>query len=506
MRRAVTAVALVLTMLMAGCLGIGEDLAEAGPVSEPETTTVETGSWALMLTDSVRNPVAGDLLIFTVNGVADEHLDLLSIGQVTAAYNGGVPETVLDVAASTNGEVVVAFIAEQTGVVTITVELFPSDGVTFNDGTVSLSTDVTVGQAGLRLVVPTAVNADEGLVAFTGRVAPLRERPPSDLDGLTCTATLDLGSNEGPMALALDDNLGFEVMLTEDGLPPLVTITTSCIGPVDTASDTRSVRLILSEKVLDADGDGVQDELDRCPNGIGEAQGWQSRSSTDHDGDGCRDRDEDEDDDDDGRLDVDDLCLSETGWTSTENEDHDTDGCRDDSEDQDDDNDGRPDVEDACPRGTMGWTSLRAVDWDLDGCLDSGEDLDDDDDAVLDNDDACPKGESAWIQDNTTDWDFDGCLDRTEDEDDDNDGINDADLNGTMLDMCPQTSLGAVVDEFGCAADQRDSDEDGVNDASDLCSSTPLGESVDAEGCHDMDDDGVHMQNDVCPNSPARWS
>ena len=53
-------------------------------------------------------------------------------------------------------------------------------------------------------------------------------------------------------------------------------------------------------------------------------------------------------------------------------EDHDNDGCRDASEDDDDDNDGRLDVEDACPRGMTGWTSLRSLDWDLDGCNDRG--------------------------------------------------------------------------------------------------------------------------------------
>ena len=83
-----------------------------------------------------------------------------------------------------------------------------------------------------------------------------------------------------------------------------------------------------------------------------------------------------------------------------------------------------------------------------------------------------PKGESAWLQDNSTDWDRDGCLDLTEDEDDDNDGVNDMDLNGTMLDLCPQSTIGAAVDEFGCAADQRDTDGDGVVDATDLCSGT----------------------------------
>jgi len=40
----------------------------------------------------------------------------------------------------------------------------------------------------------------------------------------------------------------------------------------------------------DADGDGLVDGLDDCPNGVA---GWVSNAQTDHDSDGCRDSDED---------------------------------------------------------------------------------------------------------------------------------------------------------------------------------------------------------------------
>jgi len=58
--------------------------------------------------------------------------------------------------------------------------------------------------------------------------------------------------------------------------------------------------------------------------------------------------------------------------------------------------------------------------------------------------------------------------------DTDEDGIND------MQDMCPQTPLGATVDENGCPLD---SDGDGVYDYKDVCKNTPLRAKVDKNGC-----------------------
>jgi hypothetical protein len=52
----------------------------------------------------------------------------------------------------------------------------------------------------------------------------------------------------------------------------------------------------------DADGDGVPDASDDCPNG---ESGWTSTPATDNDGDGCRDTTEDLDDDNDGMTDLD---------------------------------------------------------------------------------------------------------------------------------------------------------------------------------------------------------
>jgi OmpA-OmpF porin, OOP family len=63
------------------------------------------------------------------------------------------------------------------------------------------------------------------------------------------------------------------------------------------------------------------------------------------------------------------------------------------------------------------------------------------------------------------------------------------------------------VDTAGCAASQRDSDSDGVNDSADKCADTPAGAKVDAEGCApeqlDTDADGVSDAVDQCADTPA---
>jgi len=59
----------------------------------------------------------------------------------------------------------------------------------------------------------------------------------------------------------------------------------------------------------------------------------------------------------------------------------------------------------------------------------------------------------------------------------DNDGITDS------ADLCSGTPSGESVDANGCSSSQLDSDNDGVSDADDLCPNTPEGEQVNASGC-----------------------
>ena len=286
------------------------------------------------------------------------------------------------------------------------------------------------------------------------------------------------------------------------------TITTKAdCGRYSSSSDTSTTQVIIEGAGDDEDGDGVQDVDDRCPSGIGANEGWQSTQATDGDQDGCRDNDEDDDDDNDGIVDTYDLCPTSYGWVSTPSADYDYDGCHDADEDLDDDNDGVEDVDDLCPVGRKGWYSNRYSDWDNDGCSDLDEDENDDNDDHLDIDDACQKGVANWVSDASNDWDNDGCQDATEDDDDDNDGVNDVNATGDTLDRCPQTPLNATdVDAQGCAAVERDTDGDGVNDLLDQCEGTPSGLSVNTVGCADIDGDGVFANVDDCSDSPDRWS
>ena len=74
------------------------------------------------------------------------------------------------------------------------------------------------------------------------------------------------------------------------------------------------------------------------------------------------------------------------------------------------------------------------------------------------------------------------------------------------MDDCPDTPDGEEVDEYGCSASQRDTDDDGIIDDMDYCPDTPDDEEVDAYGCsvsqQDTDGDGITDVMDDCPETP----
>ena len=278
-------------------------------------------------------------------------------------------------------------------------------------------------------------------------------------------------------------------------------------GKFTPKSDTVVTQILLEDSGDDADGDGIQDSEDSCPNGYGVSDGWSSTAASDQDNDGCHDLEEDLDDDNDGIFDEQDLCPTSFGWLSTPDADYDSDGCHDTVGDDDDDNDGVKDSNDLCQTGLLGWSSSTFSDWDSDGCSDFDEDLDDDNDGIYDTLDSCPKGLTNWVSNTSSDYDSDGCADLTEDYDDDNDGVMDVNNTGSILDVCPKTPINATdVDENGCAAIERDTDSDGVNDYDDQCQGTPLGLQVNNFGCADLDADGVYANVDNCPDSPTKWT
>ncbi len=281
--------------------------------------------------------------------------------------------------------------------------------------------------------------------------------------------------------------------------------------------------------VLDADGDGVADEDDNCPN---TANPGQENTDLDSEGDAC-----DSDDDNDGITDnFPDNCPrnSQTGWTSTRDfndppssTDWDNDGCKDDHpEDNDDDNDGVLDVDDTCPRTSFNpprptWISEPGTDMDGDGCRDSDEDLNDDGDAFDDSFDDCPTYYGTSTQGEQ------GCADSDQDTWSDNSDTcplqpGNSTENGKIACLDSDGDGWANVDDaFDYEPSQWfDSDGDGFGDNSaginpDDCIDTSGDSLYDRLGCYDYDGDGYSNPEgnwdsgngaDAFPQNPLQWS
>ncbi len=210
----------------------------------------------------------------------------------------------------------------------------------------------------------------------------------------------------------------------------------------------------------DSDGDGVTDDLDKCPN---------SAAGSVVDNTGCA---KDKDSDGDGVMDANDRCPS-----TPADEKVDSAGCSEKVEtaSNDADGDGVPDAQDLCSHTPAGITV------DGDGCP-----VDSDGDGTPDHVDSCPDTRKGLLTDGK------GCP-----LDTDQDGVPDS------MDRCANTPFGVKVNSKGCPLD---ADQDGVFDDADECPGTPAGVLVDGKGCpkeaeKDSDGDGVMDGRDKCPNT-----
>jgi len=187
--------------------------------------------------------------------------------------------------------------------------------------------------------------------------------------------------------------------------------------------------------VKDADGDGLPDDVDKCPNEAEDKNGFE-------DEDGCPDGARDTDGD--GIPDMSDKCVNEA---EDKNNFEDEDGCPDGARDTD--GDGIPDATDKCVNEAEDKNNFE----DEDGCPDGARDTDKD--GVPDATDKCvndPEDKDGFQDD-------DGCPDADNDEDgfcDDN-----ADIQGNLakyadvckgLDKCPneKETINGFEDEDGC--------------------------------------------------------
>ena len=493
-KSAVSAVLLSLLML-SGCFGTDPVKEEQEPVeAEPYTLNA---SW-----DNI-NP-SGE-----VDQIIELKLLLNSTGQGTYAavlntYHEDNQPGGLDVIMNEKDSFISIILQpSKHGIFTIDVELTLSTGSAY---VYSNTLTIVVPDEGVTsLIIPQYIVVESPIVQIQGQVL--------HQDVFTCSLIMEIPDQSltiDSISIQVQADGSFTHLLT--GLDEreesfIISSMAMCGEYTQTVSYSNTSVMIVENN--DIDGDGILDEIDLCPDGIGESDGWASSSSSDVDQDGCRDYDEDEDDDNDGIFDINDSCASTIGWLSNQENDRDQDGCMDDGIDADDDGDGILDEIDSCNDGEINWPANLYLDWDQDGCHDLLEDSDDDNDGENDSSDLCPKGRTNWIlqRDSNTDFDMDGCFDSTEDDDDDNDAVNDFNATGSILDQCPYTPLGASdVDEYGCAAIERDTDSDGINDLLDQCEGTPTGLTVNAAGCADLDGDGVFANVDICADSPTRWT
>lgn len=100
---------------------------------------------------------------------------------------------------------------------------------------------------------------------------------------------------------------------------------------------------------------------------------------------------------------------------------------------------------------------------------------------------------------NFAEWNFEKVSQplATQDQlDDDNDGIK------NNADLCSNTPLSESVDENGCSESQKDNDNDGVMNDVDQCSNTIEGTTVNAVGCFSLDANNFSIEtiSETCPN------
>lgn len=232
--------------------------------------------------------------------------------------------------------------------------------------------------------------------------------------------------------------------------------------------------LTTKKAITDRDGDGIKDNVDKCPdqpenfNGVDDSDGCPEILDRDHD----------------GIPDNVDHCPDEP---ETVNGIDDADGC---PEIMDRDHDGIIDSEDKCPDQPETINGYK----DEDGCPENPNDWDDD--GVLNGVDQCPrdhdtvngvKGKNG-CPPNPNDRDGDGILDN--------------------VDKCPDQpeTFNKYKDEDGCPEDPNDWDGDGIINEDDKCPKDPetINGYQDDDGCpdkvpNDSDGDGVPDDKDKCP-------
>jgi OOP family OmpA-OmpF porin len=254
----------------------------------------------------------------------------------------------------------------------------------------------------------------EGNLATYGGGASLRVLESLDLVAETY-ATYLLASDASTGVKASNEVVGGIKLFTERNSYLMLGGGVRYTGGFEAADQRVFLGFIFEPSIGDRDGDGIKDDVDKCPDDPEDFDGFQ-------DADGCPDPDNDND----GILDVNDRCPN---VPEDRDGDQDEDGCPEGG-DGDRDGDGIPDKLDKCPDQPEDRDGFQ----DADGCPDP----DNDNDGIPDKLDKCPNDP----EDKDGFEDADGCPD----PDNDHDGIPD------VKDKCPNDpeTFNGYQDEDGC--------------------------------------------------------
>jgi len=266
---------------------------------------------------------------------------------------------------------------------------------------------------GTELALKNGTYVDGNLVTFGGGLS-VRVLDPLDLVAETYGTYLTTSGSSSNVKLSNEAVGGIKVYVERNSYLMLGAGAGYTNG-FEAANIRGFIGFIWEPSIGDRDGDGIKDDVDKCPDEPEDYDGFQ-------DADGCPDPDNDND----GIPDVDDRCPNEP---EDRDGDQDADGCPE-GNDGDRDGDGILDKNDKCPDEPEDKDGFQ----DHDGCPDP----DNDKDGIPDKIDKCPNDP----EDKDGFEDADGCPD----PDNDKDGIPD------VLDKCPNEpeTFNGYQDEDGC--------------------------------------------------------
>jgi outer membrane protein OmpA-like peptidoglycan-associated protein len=254
---------------------------------------------------------------------------------------------------------------------------------------------------------------DGSLLTYGGGVS-WRILEQVDLVGETYASYLLNGDSPGDVRMSNEAVGGIKLFLERNSYLMLGAGARYTNG-FEAANQRIFLGFVFEPSIGDRDGDGIKDDVDKCPDDPEDFDGFQDQ-------DGCPDPDNDND----GIPDVNDRCPN---VPEDRDGDQDEDGCPEGG-DGDRDGDGIPDKIDKCPDQPEDRDGFQ----DADGCPDP----DNDQDGIPDKRDKCPNDP----EDKDGFEDQDGCPD----PDNDRDGIPD------VKDKCPNEpeTFNGFEDEDGC--------------------------------------------------------